>query len=132
MTSAHDPELASASAQQAPPLDPGRPAVDGRNASPDQLRAQLAQLRTDLGNTVEELTHRLDVPARARARKDEIITRVRDRAEQLRTLTRKGAPAAQETVRRQPVLVGLAAAALLLLLLRRARRRRRRANVATD
>src|SRR5690606_3836162 len=104
-----------------PPLAANRPSVDGQSLSPDQLRAQLAELRADLGETVEELVQRLDVPARARARKDEIVATARQRVAQLRTT------ATRETVHEQPArlgtVVGVLAVVLLVWLVRRRRRR---------
>jgi Protein of unknown function (DUF3618) len=57
-------------------LDPRRPAgaagphapgVRGP-ADPDAIKAEIEATREQLGRTVEELSHRLDVPARARER----------------------------------------------------------------
>jgi hypothetical protein len=35
-------------------------------ADPDQIKAEIEATRAQLGRTVEELSHRLDVPARAK------------------------------------------------------------------
>jgi hypothetical protein len=35
-------------------------------ADPDEIKAEIEATREQLGRTVEELTHRLDVPARAK------------------------------------------------------------------
>jgi hypothetical protein len=44
--------------------------------SPEQLRAELGEIRAELGDTVEELVHRVDVPARVRAQKEDTIARL--------------------------------------------------------
>ena len=56
-------------------LDPGRPVAPaphtGRasgSTDPDAIKAEIEATREQLGRTVEELSHRLDVPARARER----------------------------------------------------------------
>ena len=45
-------------------------------ADPDAIKAEIEATREQLGRTVEELSHRLDVPARARER----ATRAKDTA----------------------------------------------------
>jgi len=121
MSTPRDPDPTAA--RQTPPLAANRPSVDGQSLSPDQLRAQLAELRADLGETVEELVQRLDVPARARARKDEIVATARQRVAQLRTT------ATRETVHEQPARLGTVAGVLaVVLLVWLVRRRRRRAS----
>lgn len=47
--------------------------MTGAQRSPEELRTDLGELRAELGATVDELTHRVDVPARAKAKKDEIV-----------------------------------------------------------
>lgn len=56
-------------------LDPSRPTAPAPHAArtagptdPDAIRAEIEATREQLGRTVEELSHRLDVPARARER----------------------------------------------------------------
>ena len=44
--------------------------------SPEHLRAVLGEIRAELGDTVEELAHRVDVPARVRAQKEDTIARL--------------------------------------------------------
>ena len=46
---------------------PGAPDVSGPT-DPDEIRAEIEATREQLGRTVDELTHRLDVPTRARER----------------------------------------------------------------
>ena len=53
--------------------------------SPEELRAELDAKRAQLGDTVEELAHRVDVPAQVKARKDDAVARLQDaRAEATR------------------------------------------------
>ena len=58
-----------------PEGDPGGTAATGP-ADPDAIMAEIAVTRAQLGRTVEELSHRLDVPARAK----ESAFRARDTA----------------------------------------------------
>jgi len=46
--------------------------------SPEDLRAELAAKRAELGDTVEELAHRVDVPAQVKAKKDDTVTKLHD------------------------------------------------------
>lgn len=124
-----------------------RPTVDRRD--PDELRADLEQQRRELGETVEELVHRVDVPARARERRDEAVAQVRryadrttdavaQRARQAsgqarRQAARAGdvlhdrAPGFERAVReRSAALLAVAAALTLVTLIRSGRRRRAR------
>jgi hypothetical protein len=73
---------------------PGAPDVSGPT-DPDAIRADIDATREQLARTVDELTHRLDVPSRAKER----ALRTRD--------------AAVETYRESPPAV-LGAAALLI------------------
>ena len=84
-------------------------------ADPDQIKAEIDATREQLGRTVDELSSRLDVPARAR----ESAARAKDTA--------------VETYRESPPMVigaGLALAGLVLGLIvvrrKRATRRRKR------
>ena len=106
-----------------------RPVVDGAAPSPEQLRAEVDQLadpdrqrveelRADVAATADELSARLDVPARVRAGKDRAAADLR-----------AAGAAAGAGARENPGLLGAAGAAVLLLvavvLTRRARRRGR-------
>ena len=53
--------------------DPKTPAK-----SPEELRADLAVKRAQLGDTVEELAHRVDVPAQVKAKKAETTAKLQD------------------------------------------------------
>lgn len=68
-----------------------------RRGDPDAIQAEIEATRAQLGRTVEELSRRLDVPARAKER----AFRVRDTA--------------VETFRESPPVVGGAGLALLAL-----------------
>ena len=46
--------------------------------SPEELRAELAAKRAQLGDTVEELAHRVDVPAQVKAKKDDTVAKLQD------------------------------------------------------
>ena len=52
-----------------------KPAAD---KSPEELRAELASKRAELGDTVEELAHRVDVPAQVKAKKEETVSKLHD------------------------------------------------------
>jgi hypothetical protein len=75
---------------------PGAPDVSGPT-DPDAIRADIEATREQLGRTVDELSHRLDVPTRAR----EGVARARDTA--------------VETYRENPPVVLGAALALVAL-----------------
>ncbi|WP_222272295.1 DUF3618 domain-containing protein [Modestobacter marinus] len=75
---------------------PGAPDVGGPT-DPDAIRADIERTREQLGRTVDELSHRLDVPSRAR----EGVYRARDTA--------------VETYRESPPVVLGAVAALVTL-----------------
>jgi len=50
----------------------------GETKSPEELRADLEAKRTELGDTVEELAHRVDVPAQVKAKKAETVAKLQD------------------------------------------------------
>jgi hypothetical protein len=75
---------------------PGAPDVSGPT-DPDAIRADIEATREQLGRTVDELSHRLDVPTRAK----EGVARARDTA--------------VETYRENPPVVLGAAVALVAL-----------------
>lgn len=79
-----------------------------------EQRAEIRELRAELSGTVEELAHRVDVPARARARKDETLQLLRERLTQARTWAEEN-----------PVPAAAAALTAAVLLLRSLRRRSR-------
>ncbi|WP_300008621.1 DUF3618 domain-containing protein [Pseudonocardia sp.] len=109
------------------PVDESRPVVDGRpdDRSPDERRADMEELRGELGETVTELAHRLDVPAQIRARRDETTARARDRLDRVQTVLEEKAPPVGRAAREQPTLVAAALLVLVVLVVNRARPRRR-------
>jgi hypothetical protein len=107
---------------------PSRASASDR--SPDELREELNGLRAELGDTVEELAHRLDVPARVRAKRDETTAWLREQLVQARAVLAKKAPAVEAALRDRPGLVGGITLVLSYLLVSRLRRRKRRRRTA--
>ncbi len=87
--------------------------------SESEQRADLEELREELGVTVTELAHRADVPSRVRARRDDALARARAVGEQAKTAVAEKAPAL-----RPPIIAAGAAVLLLLVVLRHKRRNR--------
>jgi uncharacterized protein DUF3618 len=98
----------------APPLAPDRPYVDGTAHTPDELRAEAAELADPDRRAVDEA-------------RDELAATVGELAARLspRNQARAAAGSLLDAVRRPPVLAG-AGAALLLFVLTRWRRARHR------
>jgi ElaB/YqjD/DUF883 family membrane-anchored ribosome-binding protein len=94
--------------------------------TPEELREDLGELRAELGETVEELAYRADVPARLRERRTEVTQRVQQQVATTRRVIADNAPAVQSTLRENPALVSGLAAALAFLLLGMMRKRRKR------
>jgi uncharacterized protein (TIGR03382 family) len=94
--------------------------------SESEQRANLEELREELGVTVTELAHRADVPSRVRARRDDALAQARAVFEQVKTVVAEKAPALRSAAQQPPAIAG--AAVLLLLLALRRRRRNRRAS----
>ena len=120
----------SASPAASAPVDPHRPTVDGRpdDRPESERRADMEELRGELGDTVQELVHRVDVPARVRAQREETATRARAQLARAQSALDEKAPAVSAAARERPgVFAGalLSTLAALLLVLRRARRNRR-------
>jgi hypothetical protein len=91
--------------------------------SESEQRADLEELREELGVTVTELAHRADVPSRVRARRDDAVARARAVGEQAKTVVAEQAPALRSAAR-PPIIAAGAAVLLLLVVLRRKRRKR--------
>ena len=89
--------------------------------SESEQRADLEELREELGVTVTELAHRADVPSRVRARRDDALARARAVGEQAKTVVAEQAPALRSAAR-PPIIAAGAAVLLLLVVLRRKRR----------
>jgi Protein of unknown function (DUF3618) len=92
--------------------------------SENEQRADLEELREELGVTVTELAHRADVPSRVRARRDDALAQARAVGEQAKAVVAEKAPALRSAAR-PPIVAAGAAVLLLLLVLRRKRRNRR-------
>jgi hypothetical protein len=117
-----------------------QPRPAGAVEGPDPTRRDVEELRADIGDTVEELVHRVDVPSRIRDKRAETTERVQAQVTHARevvaeVVTEKG-PALQNTLqntlRDRPAVVGGVLAALLLLLVRNLRRRARRSIVGNE
>jgi Protein of unknown function (DUF3618) len=93
--------------------------------SEDELRADLEELRGELSETVTELTHRVDVPARVRARREETVARAKAVGDQAKALVAEQAPAVRAAAGRSPAAFAAGAAGVLLLLVLLIRRSRR-------
>jgi ElaB/YqjD/DUF883 family membrane-anchored ribosome-binding protein len=111
----------------APPLSASRPEVrppDDR--SPDQIRADLGDLRVELGETVQELAHRVDAPAQMREKREVVTEQVQQQVAHARKVLAEKVPVVDRLLRDRPGVVAAGAAALGALLLLRLRRRRAR------
>ncbi len=89
----------------------------------DEQRVDLGELREELGATVDELTRRVDVPARVRARRDATVAQARHLGGQAQTAIESRVPAARAITRNPMALASVAAGLVLALLLVRRRRR---------
>ena len=107
-----------------------RPGGAASDPGPDPAgRRDVEELRAELGDTVEELVHRVDVPSRLREKRAETTERVQAQVTHAREVARdvvaEKAPAVQTAMRERPAVVGGVLAALLLLFVRSLRRRRK-------
>jgi hypothetical protein len=101
------------------------PRHDGSATEP-QRRREVEELRAELGDTVEELVHRVDVPERLREKRAETTERVQEQVAHAREVVAAKAPAVRNALRDRPLVVAGALAALLFLLVRGSRRRKQR------
>lgn len=92
------------------------------SAEQELLQAQIEQLRGELGETVEELAHRANVPARAKERGRELTQQVKEQA--LDAAERARHAVSRTGAGRWPVLAGAGVALIALLLVVRRRRAR--------
>jgi hypothetical protein len=100
------------------------PRQDGSPSEADAAQRHVEEVRAELGDTVEELVHRVDVPQRLREKRAETTERVQAQVIHARDAVAEKAPVLQRTLRDRPAVVGGVLAALLLLFLRTLRRRR--------
>jgi len=91
--------------------------------SESEQRADLEELREELGVTVTELAHRADVPSRVRARRDDALARARAVGEQAKTVVAE--QVAEKAPALRPPIIAAGAAVLLLLVVLRHKRRNR-------
>ncbi|MCZ2837263.1 DUF3618 domain-containing protein [Modestobacter sp. VKM Ac-2985] len=98
--------------------------TSGGKPDPDAIRADIEQTREQLGRTVDELSHRLDVPARAQERVDQAKSSALESANRTKDT-------AVETYRENPpAVIGGGVAALTALVGLLAWRRKRRQTAA--
>jgi Protein of unknown function (DUF3618) len=98
-----------------------------RPRSREEMRADNAELREELGATVEELARRVDVPARAKAWRDETLEQARTRGAQAWSdLATRYADLRRRVEPKQAAALGGVALFLLVVLVRRRRKVRRR------
>lgn len=94
--------------------------------STEQIEADLARDRAQLGETVDELASRLDPKAAAKAKVEDTKARARGRVAEVQTRARAAASdpdqRAAAGAKAAPVLGGVAVVALLAGLVRRRRR----------
>ncbi|MBW0116678.1 DUF3618 domain-containing protein [Pseudonocardia abyssalis] len=107
------------------PVDPDRPVVDAR--TPEDKRAAIEELRADLGDTVSELAHRVDVPARVKARGEEVTAQAKAGLGRAQSVLDDNAPQVGQVVRERPGSVAAAALAAVLAVLVVTRLRQRNA-----
>ena len=100
------------------------PRQDPTPAEGDVAQRDVEELRAELGETVEELVHRVDVPQRLREKRAETTERVQAQVTHAREVVAEKAPVVQSALRDRPMVVGGVLAALLLLFVRSLRRRR--------
>ena len=100
---------------------------DAKQTAPGGEAAQreVEELRAELGETVEELVHRVDVPSRVREKRAEVTEKVQAQVSHAREVAAEKAPVVQSALRERPAVVGGVLAALLLLFVRSLRRRRK-------
>jgi hypothetical protein len=100
------------------------PRQDPTPSEGDVAQRDVEELRAELGETVEELVHRVDVPQRLREKRAETTERVQAQVTHAREVVAEKAPVVQSALRERPAVVGGVLAALLFFFLRSLRRRR--------
>jgi ElaB/YqjD/DUF883 family membrane-anchored ribosome-binding protein len=66
------------------PQEPTSRPEPGGDASPDQIEADIARTREELGETVEQLTSALDVKSQAKQQVDEVKVRAQQQVDQIK------------------------------------------------
>ena len=82
----------------------------------EALRRDLDEVRAELGETVEELAHRADVPARVRAKRDEMTEQARLQLAHAREVVVEKAPVVKQAARERPWLVAGGALAVGMII----------------
>ena len=100
-------------------------APEGAPREGEVVERDVEQLRAEIGETVEELVHRGDVPQRLRDKRAEATERVQAQVAHAREVVAEKAPVVEDAVRKRPMVVGGVLAALLLLFVRSVRRKRK-------
>jgi ElaB/YqjD/DUF883 family membrane-anchored ribosome-binding protein len=98
---------------------------------PSEIREQIAETRSELAGTVQELAQKADVKRRVRESVSESAAELQDRASQLSGRVREAVPddtkdrvaRGYDVIRNQPWIVGVVAGLLLLLVLGKVRRK---------
>ena len=90
---------------------------------PRVAEREVEQVRAELADTVEELAHRLDVPARLRDKRDATTRRVQEQVAHAREVL---APVLSRALQERPGLVVAVVLAVVSLLASRLRRRTHR------
>jgi ElaB/YqjD/DUF883 family membrane-anchored ribosome-binding protein len=70
--------------EEAPPTVGGRPADEVEKSQPEELRRDIEETRSELGDTVEALAHKADVKAQVSEKADEQKAAMRERRDQLK------------------------------------------------
>ena len=72
--------------------------ADPGQKSPEELRAELVAKRAELGDTVEELAHRVDVPAQVKAKRAETVAKLQDAKVQASRRVQEGTEKVRATI----------------------------------
>jgi ElaB/YqjD/DUF883 family membrane-anchored ribosome-binding protein len=97
----------------------------------DELRRDLEEVRAELGETVEELAHRADVPARVRAKRDEMTQQARLQMTHAREVVAEKAPVVKQAARERPWLLACGALLVGMIIGKLRGRRNRKAGDGT-
>lgn len=95
------------------------------SAEQERLQAEIEELRGELGETVEALVHKADIPARAKERGHELKEQALERGSELKDqAVERGSELKDQAVERWPALAGAGVAlVILLVMVRRVRAR---------